>query len=380
MAMLALPLFACGGDDDSPVPLDGDAGPVTAAIVAEGFDSPVGLASIPGDPRLFVVEQSGTVRVVKDGTALATPFLDVSAQVSCCGEGGLLNLAFHPAVAQNRRFFIYTTDKGGDILIAEGLVDPQNPDRATGPVTQVIKIPHPTHGNHNGGFLAFGPDNYLYAGIGDGGGGGDPFDAGQNLGDLRGKIIRLDVDGTAPYEVPPDNPFSTTAGAKPEIWSYGLRNPWRACFDRKTGDLWIGDVGQNAYEEVDFQPAGVGGQNWGWSDVEGKHCYENAPSCVLSAYDGPIHEYSHEGSGASVTGGCVYRGSALPRLAGRYFYAEEVDGYVESFLPDGPTAIRDLTRHSGLGGITVSTFGYDGAGELLFTDYQGGRVHRLASE
>lgn len=308
-----------------------------------GLSAPVEIVD-PNDSsgRLFVLEQAGRVRVIRSGVLLPTPFLDLtpanSGPVRSGGEQGLLGLAFHPAYATNGRFFLYYTrvlagDPGNEIVVQRFDRSASNPDLAdpaSGSI--VLTIPHPQFTNHNGGKIAFGPDGYLY--IGDGGGAGDPFAAAQSLMDLRGKILRVDVDSGTPYAIPASNPFagSSDPSIRKEIWSWGLRNPWRFSFDRATGDLLIGDVGQGAWEEIDFEPRASGGRNYGWSVFEGYHCYNPPTGCSVADHLPPIIEYGHDSSGGfSVTGGYRYRGGALPaaiaqQCAGRPFGGQQSAG------------------------------------------------------
>ena len=334
--------------------------------------------------RLFVVEQAGRIRIIRNGQLLPTPFLDLTpAIVLSGGEMGLLGLAFHPAYATNGRFFVYYTrangdPNGNDIVIERYTRSSGNPDVADGlSGTTLLVIPHPQFTNHNGGKLAFGPDGYLYAGVGDGGGGGDPANAGQTLTDLRGKILRLDVDSASPYAIPPTNPFAGAGpSARGEIWAYGLRNPWRFSFDRLTGDLFIGDVGQGAWEEIDFEPRGSGGgRNYGWRVFEGTHCFNPPTSCSLANHTLPVIEYGHDSAGGfSVTGGYRYRGRALPALAGYYIYGDFVSGRIWAASPDQRPAwasTQVATRSQ------LSTFGEDENGELYVANLGGGTIERL---
>ncbi|MFQ5527607.1 MAG: PQQ-dependent sugar dehydrogenase, partial [Thermoanaerobaculia bacterium] len=260
--------------------------------VAAGFDRPLGLVP-PGDGsgRLFVVEQGGRIKILDRGTELAEPFLDLSGSVSCCDERGLLGLAFHPDYASDGLFFVNYTDLAGDTVVSRFSVSSADANRAdTGSETGILSFDQP-FGNHNGGHLAFGPDGYLYVSSGDGGSGGDPQNNGQSLDTLLGKILRVDVDGS-PVAIPPDNPFVNDPNARPEIWAYGLRNPWRFSFDRDTGDLFIGDVGQNAREEIDLQPgSSPGGENYGWRRMEGSRCFNPSSGCDNGELVLPIAEY-----------------------------------------------------------------------------------------
>ncbi|MEO8036020.1 MAG: PQQ-dependent sugar dehydrogenase, partial [Acidobacteriota bacterium] len=277
--------------------------------------SPTSIVSA-GDSRLFITEQPGRI-LIYDGTALRpTPFLDIRSLVSCCGERGLLSVAFHPHYRDNGFFFVDYTDSNGDTIVTRYRVSSADPDRAdASSALRLLKIVQP-FSNHNGGQLQFGPDGFLYLGMGDGGSGGDPQNNGQNLGSLLGKILRLDVDGGSPYAVPASNPFVSRAGARPEIWAYGLRNPWRFSFDRTSGDLWIADVGQDRWEEIDLQPApSIGGENYGWRTTEARHCFNPSANCSTNGITFPVAEYSH-GEGCSITGGYRYRGARYPLLKG----------------------------------------------------------------
>jgi glucose/arabinose dehydrogenase len=348
---------------------------VALQLVSSDLTSPVYLTAPPGDTdRLFVVEQGGLIRVLVHDTLLPTPFLDVAGHVVSGGEQGLLSLAFHPDYARNGRFFVYFTDPQGDSRVVRYSVgsDPNVADSTSGDTVLAVAQPYP---NHNGGLLLFGPDGKLYIGLGDGGSGGDPQGNGQNLGVLLGKILRLDVDGAAPYVVPGDNPFVSVAGARGEIWAYGLRNPWRFWFDHGTGDLYIGDVGQNAWEEVDVQPAGTSsGRNYGWNVMEGLHCYA-APSCTQSGLVLPVIEYGHA-EGCSITGGVVYRGSRVPLLQGRYLYGDYCSGWVRSFRYAGGRAAEEMEWPSLAVGGGLSSFGEDPRGDVYLLTL-GGAVYRL---
>ncbi|MBK7582287.1 MAG: PQQ-dependent sugar dehydrogenase [Myxococcales bacterium] len=325
------------------------------------------LTSPPGDKaRLFVVRQSGQIRIIKNGTNVTTPFLDITSTVTSGGERGLLGLAFHPQYASNGRFFVYYTQSAsptGDIVIAEYKVSGGSPDIATATqVAKLVQIPHSINGNHNGGMLAFGPDGYLYAGIGDGGGGGDPFKAGQDLTTNLGKILRLN----------PDAPSTSVAGnVQGLIWDYGLRNPWRFSFDKTLGDLYIGDVGQNAWEEIDFEPKGAGKKNYGWSVMEGTHCY-NATTCNQSGLTLPIQEYPHS-AGCSVTGGYVYRGNAIPCLKGWYLYGDYCTGTIWALRVVGGVAQGNAALN--IKQTSLTSFGEDDSGELYAL--AGNQVRRI---
>jgi glucose/arabinose dehydrogenase len=347
--------------------------PLTLALepVATGLDFPLYLTSPPGDDRLFVVEKAGAIRVIKDGAVLATPFLDLTAKVlSDGGEQGLLGLAFAPDYASSGRFFVHYNDVSGDNRVSVVRVS-SDPDRAD-PASEssILAVPQPGVA-HNGGQLLFGPDGFLYIGLGD----GDDSDhgRGQSLADLFASILRIDVASGNPYSVPSDNPFVGTAGARPEVWSYGFRNPWRFSFDRATGDLYIGDVGESRWEEVDQASAADGagrGVNYGWSVMEGQHCFRG-DECDQTGLTLPVVEYPHS-DGCAVTSGYVYRGAAIPGLQGTYFYADYCRGWVRSFRMNGGLAAEQTDWPTLRPGGQVTSFGEDVAGELYLVTEQGG--------
>jgi glucose/arabinose dehydrogenase len=358
-------------------------------LVAEGFTLPVHLAAPPHDVnRLFVVEQDGAIKIIKSGRTLPQPFLDIRDRVRSGGERGLLSIAFHTDYASNRRFFVYYTEATGDLVIAEFASSATDPDVADpGSERRLLVIPHRKYGNHNGGQLVFGPDRYLYIGTGDGGSAGDPDNNAQTKRSLLGKLLRIDVDGPKggkPYGIPSSNPFVKDRNAAPEVWAYGLRNPWRFSFDRATGDLYIADVGQNAWEEVDVQPASSrGGKNYGWRYMEGAHCYNPPAGCPTRGLTLPVFEYPQPLGGSSITGGFVYRGCRMPDLHGTYFFSDYVKGFSGSFvLANGrATKIRDIThelapplphriKH-------LSSFGEDAQGELYLVEHKQGEIYRL---
>jgi glucose/arabinose dehydrogenase len=346
--------------------------------VLTGLRQPLFLTSPPdGSGRLFIVEQGGTIRIAENGQVLPQPFLDISTRIVAGGERGLLGMAFHPRYAETGRFFVmYTAREGGANTVARFEVsrtDANAADPNSGVTLLSIEDFAP---NHNAGMLAFGPDGYLYVGTGDGGGGNDPQRTAQDLGQLLGKMHRLDVDGGEPYAIPADNPFVNRADARPEIWAYGLRNPWRYSFDRATGELWIADVGQNRYEEINRQPADSrGGENYGWSIMEGMHCLRG-DSCDQAGLTMPIAEYDR-GGGCSITGGYVYRGSGSPALTGAYFFADYCSGKIWSLHQgaDGAWVQTELADSE----LSISSFGEDAAGELYVTDLRGGGVYRLTT-
>jgi len=377
LGMLCLLALAGCRNDSGP-------GPGTAAVrlqeVASGLDFPLFLTAPPGDnARLFVVEKTGRIRIVRNGIVLPVPFLDLSAKVSNGSEQGLLGLAFHPDYATNGRFVVNYTNTGGDTRIAVFHVS-SIPDVADPASEQVILSVDQPYSNHNGGMVAFGPDGKLYIGMGDGGSGGDPQGNGQNRGVLLGKLLRLEVDGAGQASVPNDNPFVGQAGVRPEIWSYGLRNPWRFSFDRVTHDLYIGDVGQNAHEEIDASTAVAQfgrGVNYGWNRMEGAACYSPAGNCDRTGLTLPVIDYGHS-DGCSVTGGYVYRGAALPALQGHYFYSDYCQGWVRSFRLDGTRAGNAADWAALRPGGQVSSFGEDASGELYLMTAEG-KVFRIVA-
>ena len=392
LGLIVAVLGGCGGDSGTPSsPTPTPAAPSTscaagdavsgtptlaARLIASGFRDPLDLQSAPGDrERLYVVEQGGRIQIILNGQVQQTPFLDIADRIRTGGERGLLGLAFHPDFSSNRRFYVNYTNRSGDTHLAEfQAVSADQADTATERVLLVVPQPF---SNHNGGAVAFGNDGFLYVALGDGGSGGDPLGAGQDLDTFLGKILRIDVDSGAPYAVPSDNPLLSTGGALPEIWAYGLRNPFRMSFDRATGDLYIGDVGQSRLEEIDvgFASRG-GGENYGWNITEGTLCFNPGSGCDISGITMPVLEYGH-GEGCSVTGGVVYAGCRMPDLVGTYFYGDFCSAFVRSFrlVSGAVTEPRDWT--AGLEGIgAISSFGTDAEGEIYVVDYDG-EVYRL---
>ncbi len=346
------------------------------ALVASGLSTPLFLTAPPGDnSRFFIVEKLGRIRIVKNGTLLGTPFLDISSQVSGGGEQGLLGLAFHPQYAQNGIFVVNYTNQAGDTRVSRFTVS-ANPDLADGGSEQVILAVAQPFANHNGGMLAFGPDGYLYVGLGDGGSGGDPQGNGQDRTTLLGSILRLDLDGAAPYAIPPTNPYASSQTFQREIWAYGVRNPWRFSFDRTTGDLYIGDVGQGAREEIDFQAASsMGGENYGWNIMEGAICFSPSSGCNQTDLTLPVLDYDHS-QGCSVTGGHVYRGAAVPALLGRYLYADWCQGWVRTFRIQGRQAVEHEEWPTLAPGGSITSFGEDAQGEVYIL-VGSGSVYRI---
>jgi glucose/arabinose dehydrogenase len=328
--------------------------------VAEGLTAPVFLAAPEGDARLFIVEREGRIRILRDGTLLSTPFLDIRDRVTFTGERGLFGMAFDPAYAVNGFFYVYYTDARSDLVLERFGSSPAG-DVATGSQGIVITIPH-GHGNHHGGMVAFGPDGMLYLAPGDGRCCGDPDNNAQNLSTLLGKMLRIDVR-TAPYTVPGGNPYVGLGGPRPEIWAHGLRSPWRFSFDPPSAMLYIADVGENAREEINAMPANRPGLNYGWRLMEGTACFNPATNCdPTGSLTRPVHEYLHA-DGCSVIGGYVYRGAAIPELSGHYLYADFCRGWIRSFRLDAGRA----TSHRSWAGANVPrpvSFGVDGAGEM----------------
>ena len=326
--------------------------------VARGLDSPVHLAAPPGDARLFIVEQDGRIRIVANGVLQPQPFLDITARVRSGGERGLLSVAFHPQFAENGRFFVNYTDREGDTRVAEFHARPG--DAAADPSSErpLLHVRQP-YANHNGGHVLFGPDGMLYVGMGDGGAAGDPHGNAQDRRTLLGKLLRLNVDGGTPT---------------PEIWALGLRNPWRFAFDTVSGLLFIADVGQNRWEEINAVRADSPGVNYGWRTMEGAHCFLN-PFCRKTGLLRPVHDYGH-GEGCSITGGVVYRGRAIPMLVGHYLYGDWCGGWLKSFRMDGSRAVDHRTWDVPPMGA-VTSFGVDGQGEVYVLG--GGTAWRIAA-
>jgi glucose/arabinose dehydrogenase len=341
-----------------------------------GLTHPVHITNAGDDSRrLFVVEQGGRIRIIRADTLLAAPFLDISDRVLSGGERGLLSVAFPPGFAASGRFYVnYTRQPDGTTVIARYhlTADPDVAAQSSEEILLFISQPFP---NHNGGQLAFGPDGFLYIGMGDGGSGGDPRNNAQNPGSLLGKLLRIDVEsGAVTYAVPSTNPFILTSGYRPEIWALGLRNPWRFSFDRLTGDLYIGDVGQNLYEEVDFQPASsTGGENYGWKIMEASHCFQN-PSCSSDGLVLPVAEYAHTTGDCSVTGGMIYRGQKYPGLQGVYLYGDYCSGRIRGLKRDGGPFQNAILLDSA---YIVTTFGEDETGNIYLADYASGTVYRV---
>ena len=342
--------------------------------VASGLSDPLYVSTPAGDARLFVVEQAGRIRIIKNGQLLATPFLDISSRVSSGGERGLLSVAFHPSYASNGFFFVNFTDLAGNTRVERFSVSSNNPDLANAGSSKLILTVVQPFANHNGGLNLFGPDGMLYIGLGDGGFGGDPQGNGQNLGTLLGKILRVDVDHGDPYAIPADNPFVGRSGARGEIWAYGLRNPWRFAFDKADGLLYIADVGEGRFEEVDVVAANSGGINYGWNTMEGSTCFITT-SCNQTGLELPGLVYDHSNGACSIIGGYVYRGTLIPDLIGHYFYSDYCAGFLKSFRYQNTMATEQRTYDMGSIG-SITSFGLDAAGELYMTS-SNGRVYRI---
>jgi glucose/arabinose dehydrogenase len=366
----------------SPAPPDLTGLTIVFEPVAEGLDLPVALANAgDGSGRLFVVEKQGWIAIVREGQLVPEPFLDIRELVLSSGsEQGLLGLAFHPQYAQNGRFFVAYTDRDGRQGVARYQAS-ENPDRADPASAVALLVMDDPAANHNGGGLAFGPDGYLYVGTGDGGRAGDPWNNAQNPDTLLGKMLRLDVDGGEPYAIPADNPFVEAEGVRPEIWASGLRNPWRFSFDRASGDLYIADVGQNAFEEINRQPASSrGGENYGWKRLEGTHCFEPRQGCAADGTTLPVKDYAHD-LGCSVTGGYVYRGERHPGMQGAYIFADFCSGLLFGLTPPagGPDASGDWTMTTlAETGLRITSFGEDESGEIYLVGLGHSTLYRIS--
>jgi glucose/arabinose dehydrogenase len=350
---------------------------IKSVVFAEGLEAPTNIESsgIPGDKRLFVTEQKGRIRSIDaNGKLAAQPVLDISSKVQYQGEMGLLGLAFHPKFKDNHMLFVYYVNQQQQSVLARFETNADATEVKSGSEKILLTVDQP-YGNHKGGQLAFGPDGYLYFGLGDGGSAGDPQNYAQNKNTLLGKIIRLDVSKENAYSVPATNPFKTDPTAKPEIWAWGLRNPWRFSFDPKTGDLYIADVGQNKYEEVHVQSAGSkGGENYGWRCLEGTHAFNMEGCQSAEQYVAPAFEYSHDQGRCSITGGFVYRGASEEALVGKYFYGDFCSGevfYAEKVNGTWKQTLATETGHK------ISTFGPGKNNELYYADSASGSVYKL---
>ncbi|MCB2201744.1 PQQ-dependent sugar dehydrogenase [bacterium] len=351
--------------------------------VVTGLNQPIHIVNAPMDStRLFVLERPGVVKIVQGDSVLASPFLDISGQVVTGGERGLLGMAFHPDFPDTQAFFLNYVNRTNDTdytFISRFSIT-SNPNVADPGSEQVIFQIRQPQANHNGGTIHFGPDRFLYIGMGDGGGSGDPDDLAESPASLLGKLLRIDVRNGGPYTIPPDNPWVGAVDTLPEIFSFGLRNPFRWSFDRATNDLWIADVGQFVYEEINLTRwADAGGQNYGWDHTEGFHCFEPSSNCDSAGVDWPVFEYTHSGGRCSITGGYVYRGCAIPDLDGWYFYGDYCTGQIWRLNVDSagtvtapfPTPVLDI------GGADLATFGEDYYGELYVAELNGGRILKM---
>ncbi len=354
-----------------------DAENIIFSEFASGFERPLYLTNAgDGSERIFVLEQTGKIWILKDGIKMQEPFLDLSALVTASAnrsysEQGLLGLAFHPDYADNGRFFVNYTDRSGRTVVAGYQVSDSDADAAEATSGQLIFQLEQPYANHNGGHIDFGPDGYLYISLGDGGSANDPLGAGQNRRLLLGSIIRIDVDSATPYAIPPDNPFVGDDSALDEIWAYGLRNVWRFSFDRATGDMYLADVGQNLLEEVNFQAAdSSGGENYGWNVWEGSNLFAGGSA---EAHVPPVFEYAHA-LGCSVTGGYVYRGSALPGLEAVYLFGDYCTGRVWGLYRDAD--LNWQSEELANTGWAISSFGEDEVGEIYILDYAGA-IYRI---
>jgi glucose/arabinose dehydrogenase len=381
--LAALLLAGCGGGGGgvpaaapppapAPPPLS-----LSFTPVASGLSAPVAISHAgDGSNRLFLVQQAGQVRILAAGTLLPTPFIDIADRLTSGGEQGLLGLAFPPGYAQKGYFYLHYSRQGDGATVLSRFLVSADPNLALPASEQVLlTVPQP-FANHNGGQLAFGPDGMLYLALGDGGSGGDPQGHGQNPASLLGKLLRLDVEGGAmPYGIPSDNPFVGSLTSRPEIWALGLRNPWRFAFDRQSGDLFIADVGQNAWEEINRQSAGApGGANYGWNILEGQVCFSPAVGCIPpAAAVAPVAVYDHT-LGCSVTGGYVYRGPQNPELQGRYLYGDFCSGRIWGLRQLGTGWENLLLADTD---FQLSSFGEDENGRLYLADYGSGTLYRI---
>jgi len=352
--------------------------------LAGGLAAPADIASTgqAGDGRLFIVEQTGRIRVIENGQLAQAPFLDITDRVLFGGEQGLLGLVFDPKFSSNGYFYVNYVQPaagGGQTVVARFSVDGRSGKVQADSQKIILQINQP-FSNHNGGDLNFGPDGYLYISLGDGGSAGDPGNRAQDPGSRLGKILRINVDSQAAYGVPADNPFVNRDGYQPEIWSWGWRNPWRFSFDALTGDMWIGDVGQGQIEEINHEPAGKSGRNYGWRCWEGAQPYKSGGcSEDKSHYTFPVAQYEHEGGacGGSVTGGYVYRGTAQPALDGYYFYADYCQGRIYSLDSGQATFTAHLIKATEL---KITTFGVDNSGELYLADAASGTIYQITGQ
>jgi glucose/arabinose dehydrogenase len=367
LVLIASLACARGGADGQP-----RLGGIALHLVTDRVEAPVWLTSPPGDPRLFVVEQEGRIRVIKGGRLLDRPFLDIARNIASGGERGLLSVAFHPDYARNGLLFVNYTDRGGDTRIERYRVS-DDPDRADPASAHLLLAIEQPYSNHNGGLVMFGPDGKLWIGMGDGGSGGDPGNRAQNPRELLGKLLRIDVDRGDPYGIPSDNPFADGRQGRAEIWALGLRNPWRFAFDQDR--VYIADVGQNRWEEVHVEDARTPGLDYGWRQREGRHSNKaGAPGVPGARRVEPVLEYGHD-DGCSITGGFVYRGRAVPSLVGHYVYADYCSGWIRSFRMNGD-AVTDPRTWDVPNIPAITSFGQDAHGELYVLSGHG-EVYRI---
>ena len=346
--------------------------------IASGFREPTYLTNAKdGSGRIFVVEKKGQIKILKESNILSEPFIYIVSQVRSKGsEQGLFSVAFHPNYKENGRFFVNYTNLDGDTIVSEYKVS-NNPDKADKNSERIIIMIRQPASNHNGGQLKFGPDGYLYIGMGDGGGAGDPWGNAQNKQVLLGKMLRIDVDGEKPYGIPKNNPFVGKKDGREEIWAYGLRNPWRFSFDPVTGDMYIADVGQKDWEEIHFQPANSkGGENYGWDLFEGFHEFEPKEGYDTNMFTMPVAEYGHK-QGCSVTGGYIYRGKKYPTVSGTYFFADFCSGRIWG-LRKNPKGTWEMTEFLE-SPLMVSSFGLDEDGEIYVLDFKKGAIYHLSA-
>jgi len=339
-------------------------------LLPQQFESPVLLThSNTNDDRLFVVEKTGHVYLLENSFSKKSLYIDASSLITTRGnEQGLLSIAFHPEFKHNGYLFIYYTAKNGDNTLARLTVSLPESMQVNLDSLEVLFAEKDPASNHNGGMLTFGHDGYLYLGMGDGGRGGDPWNNAQNLQNRLGKLLRINVNSASGYTIPQDNPFLANKQAKPEIWAYGLRNPWRHSFDSLTGDLWIADVGQEKWEEINLQSAdSKGGENYGWKMMEGKHCYAPKKDCDNGKLTHPVAEYSHK-QGCSITGGYVYRGENIPSIVGKYIYADFCSGTIWGIDQNLSFSVQVVMQTE----LNISSFGEDASGEIYLLDYNGG--------
>lgn len=350
---------------------------ITLKLLLGGIKQPTHITHAGDNSRrLFITEQRGRILLISNGSVSKKPFLDIADRVSCCGERGLLSVVFPPGYKDKGYFYLNYTNRAGDTVVARYRIT-RNPDRADPESEEIVLTIRQPYANHNGGQLAFGPDGFLYVGMGDGGSAGDPQNNAQNPSSLLGKMVRIDVEsGRKPYAIPSDNPFINDKTYRPEIWAMGLRNPWRFSFDSKTGDMYIADVGQNRFEEINVEPRGSrGGRNYGWNIMEGLHCYA-VENCIRNGLTLPVAEYGHD-KGCSVTGGLTYNGSRYLLMQGMYLYGDFCSGRIWGLKWSGEKWMQKELNNTGL---SISTFGQDETGELYVADYGKGNIYRIEAD